>query len=389
MGLFHGVAEAPLDAIFGIEAAFRADARHNKVSLAIGVYKEHGKSYLFDAVTRAEEQLMSKPQPKDYLFIDGDPRFLEMARQLVVGDRRSGVYACQTVGGTGGLRLAGDFLVQMGWKQIYMPQPTWANHCQIFARVGLHQLSYPYYNIERRQMLWDQALETLGQAENAVVLFHASCHNPTGCDPNVQQWEALAQLCQRRRLFPIFDLAYQGFGDGMEQDAEALRIFAQHHVEFGVATSFAKNMGLYGERVGALFFVLQSDEVAQRMGSQVRHLVRTNYSNPPRHGAQVARTILETPTLKQEWLQDLERIRRRMVGLRQGLASAMGPDYEWIAHQKGMFSVLGLSDAAIAELRGRHALYVGPKGRINIAALTEERLSEIASQLVGAAQSAH
>jgi aromatic-amino-acid transaminase len=377
MSLFQSVPLAPPDPIFGIETAFRADPRPHKLNLAIGVYREAGATYLFDAVRRAEQQLVEMARPKDYLPIDGDARYLELLAELVLPGHQT-VSACQTVGGTGALRLVADFLMASGFKQIHLPQPTWANHTQLFGRVGLQLVTYPYYALEKHQLLAEPMCSALSSAEG-VVLFHASCHNPTGADPSPEEWQALAETCRKQRLFPLFDLAYQGFGAGLEQDREALKIFAAEGLEFAVAVSCAKNMGLYGERAGALLFSLHQAETAQRISSQLRSLVRTNYSNPPRHGAAIARTVLETPDLKRLWHAELEQIRLHLRDVRCKLAEAL--QLPVVATQNGLFSCLGLSTAQVEQLRNEQAIYLGPFGRINMAGLPLERLQEVASHL--------
>jgi aspartate/tyrosine/aromatic aminotransferase len=372
---------APPDPIFGIEALFRADTRPEKINLAIGVYRVAGKTHLFEAVVRAEQQLAASVVPKDYLAIDGDARFVAHVAHLVLPGHPL-VCGSQTVGGTGALRLAADLLVQSGYSQILLPQPTWANHTQIMMRAGLQLASYPYYSMQDHGLSWQPLLMALRGLEGQLVLFHACCHNPTGADPTAAQWEELAELCQQRQLFPLFDLAYQGFGDGIEEDVAALEPFRNRGIQFAVAVSFAKCMGLYGERVGALLFHLDQPEVAEPVSSQLRQIVRPNYSNPPRHGVQLARAIFEGPELCALWRQELDQIRQRIQGMRQKLAQAMGPQYGWLAQQKGLFSCLGMETRQVERLREEQALYLGPAGRINIAGLPEERLEQIAHMLV-------
>ena len=370
---------APPDPIFGLQAAFQADPRPHKINLSVGVYKDRAlKTPILHVVKKVEGDLLHKESSKEYLPIDGDKQFLEHSGKLVFGaewDKR--IAAVQTVGGTGALRIGGDFLKQEGMESIYLPQPTWPNHPAIFKRCQLRVETYPYYDRERQQL----DLSYFEQLkENSVVLLHACCHNPTGIDPTMEQWEKLSKLFHAKKLFPFFDFAYQGFGRGLEEDAASVRLFTKAGHEMFVACSYAKNFGLYGERVGVLYAVTKTEERREKVQSQLKVIIRANYSNPPKHGALIVKEILGTPALKKEWEEELHGMRTRISMLREQFVKKTG--FGFLKSRVGMFSFCDLSPQQVKRLCDEFAIYMTSDGRINIAGLNEDNLDYVAESIV-------
>lgn len=376
---FENITLAPPDAIFGLQAAFQADPRKNKINLSIGVYKDRKLATpILHVVKKVEEDLLHTEKSKEYLPIDGDKRFLEHSGKLVFGEGwNQRIAAVQSVGGTGGLRIGGDFLQQAGAEEIYIPQPTWPNHPAIFKRCRLKVAAYPYYDKEKRKIDLS-SLEKI--PEGSVVLLHACCHNPTGADPTDEEWKNLSQLFLKRKLFPFFDFAYQGFGRGLEEDARAVRLFSEAGHEMLVASSYAKNFGLYAERVGVLYAVTKTTERAHRVQSQLKTLIRSNYSNPPKHGAMIVGEILASPALKKMWEEELEGMRSRIGALRELFVKKTG--FDFLKDRYGMFSFCDLTEAQVKRLMEEFAIYMTGDGRINIAGLNEDNLTYVAESIV-------
>ncbi len=394
MSLFAAVELAPRDPILGLNEQFAADTRANKVNLGVGVYTdENGKLPLLHCVAAAEKQLMEAPTPRGYLPIDGIAAYDKAVQGLVFGADseavRSGrVATVQALGGTGGLKVGADFLkrVTPGAK-VLISDPSWENHRALFTNAGFAVETYPYYDAATRGVDFGGMLAALRAAPGGtVVVLHACCHNPTGADLTPAQWSEVVDAVKARGLVALLDMAYQGFGDGIAEDGAAVRRFLDAGIDFFVATSFSKSFSLYGERVGALSVVCESKDEAARVLSQLKIVIRTNYSNPPTHGAQVVATVLTTPGLRAQWEQELAGMRQRIKAMREALkskleAAGVSGDLGYITRQKGMFSYSGMSAAQMQRLRGEFGIYGVDSGRICVAALNEHNLDAVASAI--------
>ncbi len=385
---------APPDSILGLAEAFRNDPRTDKINLSSGVFvDETGKTPLLPTVIEAERRLAAAAGTKLYRPIDGDVAYRELVRALALGADHEAVtsgraLATQTPGGTGGLRVAADLLRQTGSGQtLWMSDPTWPNHPQLFEAAGFRIRTYPYTDATGRRIDEDALLGSLAQASPGdIVLLHGACHNPTGVDPSPTLWKQIGDLVEERRLLPLVDLAYQGFGDGLLEDAAGLRELVRPGAELLVSTSFSKTFSLYAERVGALIVIAGSAADAAAIQSHVKIAIRVNYSNPPAHGADIVRTILADEALRAAWEIELAGMRDRINGNRKALVEALAirgipGDFSAIATQRGMFALLGLTVAQVARLRDEHGVYVVGKGRINVAGFTSANLDPFADRL--------
>ncbi|MBN5214198.1 amino acid aminotransferase [Serratia ureilytica] len=393
--MFEKITAAPADPILGLTDIFRADARPNKINLGIGVYKdETGKTPVLTSVKKAEQYLLENETTKNYLGIEGIPAFASCTQELlfgkespIVADRRA--RTAQTPGGTGGLRVAADFIAnQTSAKRIWISNPSWPNHKNVFSAVGLEVLEYAYYDAANHALDFDGLLNSLKQAQAGdVVLFHGCCHNPTGIDPTPEQWAQLAELSVANGWLPLFDFAYQGFANGLEEDAQGLRIFADKHKELIVASSYSKNFGLYNERVGACTIVAADAETADRAFSQVKAAIRANYSNPPSHGAAVVATILGNDALRAMWEQELTDMRQRIHRMRQLFVNTLQEkgaqqDFSFIIQQNGMFSFSGLTKEQVLRLREEFGVYAVNSGRVNVAGMTPDNMAPLCEAIV-------
>ncbi|MHD0453011.1 amino acid aminotransferase [Serratia nevei] len=393
--MFEKITAAPADPILGLTDIFRADARPNKINLGIGVYKdETGKTPVLTSVKKAEQYLLENETTKNYLGIEGIPAFASCTQALlfgkespIVADRRA--RTAQTPGGTGGLRVAADFIAnQTSAKRIWISNPSWPNHKNVFSAVGLEVLEYAYYDAANHALDFDGLLNSLKQAQTGdVVLFHGCCHNPTGIDPTAEQWAQLAELSVANGWLPLFDFAYQGFANGLEEDAQGLRIFAAKHKELIVASSYSKNFGLYNERVGACTIVAADAETADRAFSQVKAAIRANYSNPPSHGAAVVATILGNDALRAMWEQELTDMRQRIHRMRQLFVNTLQEkgaqqDFSFIIQQNGMFSFSGLTKEQVLRLREEFGVYAVNSGRVNVAGMTPDNMAPLCEAIV-------
>lgn len=395
MGHFEEIALAPPDAIFDLSRAFREDQRDEKVNLGVGIFRDASlQPTLFAAVKDAEEILAPQGLNRAYLPIDGDQEFLELIAQILFGKGMGKeIYGAQSLGGTGALRLAGDLLKQqVGARKFYLPELTWANHKGIFGAAGLEVGSYPYYDSKGCKLAFEAMLEGIGQLpEGSPLLFHACCHNPSGVDPTLEQWKAIAQVVVQRRLLPIFDCAYQGFGVGLEEDVAGLRHFVEQGIELLVCYSCSKNFGLYAERVGALYVVTGSGDQAERVGSQARKIIRCNYSNPPCHGERVVCTILKSEELRDDWQKELEVMRLRVREMRNALMAGLhakggAASFAFLEEQKGMFSFCGLTQEQAQRLTAEYGVYVTRNGRINVTGLNSENLDYVVDAILAVMQ---
>lgn len=392
--LLAGVEMAPRDPILGVTEAFNADENPAKVNLGVGVYyDENGKVPLLECVKRAEQRLVESSLPRGYLPIDGMPAYDQAVRVLVFGGEHKAVaekrvVTVQTLGGTGGLRVGADFLRRFASSaNVWISEPSWENHRALFESAGFTVQSYPYYDAATKGLKFDALLEGLKKIPSGdVVVLHACCHNPTGADLTADQWTALRDVVVARGLIPFLDMAYQGFADGIDADATAVRAFAAASTPVFVSSSFSKSFSLYGERVGAFSLVAASTEEAARALSQLKRLVRTNYSNPPSHGAQVVAAVLNDAELRALWERELAGMRDRIRQLREQLvarlqAAVPGADFGFITRQRGMFSYSGLTKDQVTALRERHSIYAIDSGRICVAALNARNLDVVAKAI--------
>jgi aromatic-amino-acid transaminase len=391
--LFADVALAPRDPILGLNEQFNADTRAGKVNLGVGVYyDENGKLPLLKCVQQAEAAMAAAPKPRGYLPIDGIAAYDKAVQKLVFGSELKNVATVQALGGTGALKIGADFLkhVSPGAK-VLISDPSWENHRALFTQAGFTVETYPYYDAAKG-VNFDGMLAALNAAPaGTVVVLHACCHNPTGYDISAAQWAQVVAAVKAKGLTPFLDMAYQGFGFGLKEDGEAVRQFLAAGVGFFVSTSFSKSFSLYGERVGALSVVCTSDEEAVRVLSQLKIMIRTNYSNPPTHGAQVVAQVLADDKLRALWEEELAGMRTRIKAMRGALVAALKTagvtqDLGFVTEQLGMFSYSGLSAAQMQRLRNEFGVYGVDSGRICVAALNEGNLPTVASAMAAVLQ---
>jgi aromatic-amino-acid transaminase len=392
--LFGAVPLAPRDPILGVTETFNADANPRKVNLGVGVYyDENGKVPVLDCVHQAERQLAEAGPARSYLPIDGIPAYIRAVQALVFGEdspvlREERTVTVQTLGGTGALKEAADFLRRISPKaEVWISTPSWENHRALFENAGFSVNAYPYYDATTHGIDFEAMMKTLGALPaGAIVVLHACCHNPTGVDLSPEQWARVIEVVKARELVPILDMAYQGFADGLDADGTAVRRFAAQCTPVFVASSFSKSISLYGERVGALSIVTASPDEAARVLSQLKRLIRTNYSNPPTHGGQVVAMILGTPALRAQWEQELAGMRERIKSVRQALvekirARAPNLDFGFVLQQRGLFSYSGLSSAQVEKLRLDYSIYAVASGRICVAALNNGNVDYVAEAI--------
>ena len=388
--MFERVSKAPADPILGLTDSFNADPRAEKVNLGVGVFRnEDGLTPILKTVKIAEQRLLDSETTKSYLAISGDAEYGRQVQLLLFAPEHNIISnqlarTAQTPGGTGALRVAADFVArQLDVETIWVSNPTWGNHNSIFASANLSVKSYRYYDAQTQSLDFDGMLDDLQQVRsNDVVVFHGCCHNPTGIDPTVEQWQQLASLAEKVGFIVLFDFAYQGFAVGVDEDAAGLRIFAEKVPELLVASSFSKNFGLYNERVGAFTLVASNRTVADDAFSQVKSIIRSNYSNPPAHGAKIVAAVLADPDLKQQWIDEVREMREHIWTLRVSLVEklhALGVkrDFSFITTQKGMFSYTGLNPEQVTRLREEFAIYMVGTGRINVAGLSSKNIDSV------------
>lgn len=398
--LFSAVPLAPRDPILGITEAYNADTRTTKVNLGVGVYyDENGKLPLLACVREAEEQLNASHAPRGYLPIDGIAAYNLAVQTLLFGAdaqpiREKRAITAQALGGTGGLKIGADLLRRFtpAGTIVYISDPSWENHRAIFEAAGFEVRTYPYYEAATHGVNFSAMLACLAEAPaGSVFVLHACCHNPTGVDLSNPQWAQVIDALKAHQHLPFLDIAYQGFGDGIEEDAAVLRSFAASGLPLLVSSSFSKSFSLYGERVGALTMVLPDADEAARVLSQLKRVIRSNYSNPPTHGGMVVQKVLNDNALRQLWFDELAAMRTRIKTMRQALVSGLQDagvqrDFSFIAQQRGMFSYSGLSAEQVEALRTGHGVYAVSSGRICVAALNEhniERVTKAIAQVIG------
>ena len=395
--MWQKIEAAPADSILGLTEAFKNDPNPRKVNLGVGVYKdEKGTTPVLDCVKAAEKILLSEEGTKSYLPITGDPVYAREVQKLLFGADSEVIAQGRAVtahapGGTGALRVGGELLKKFNpTAKMWISNPTWANHKGVFATAGFELATYDYYNPTTKSVDFEAmiaSLETVPAGD--IVLFHACCHNPSGVDLNAEQWKTVADLGKEKGWTAFLDFAYQGFGDGVDEDRCAVEEFAATGVDFFVASSFSKNFGLYNERAGALTVVCPTKEEAAVAMSHLKSTIRVIYSNPPAHGGLVVAHILSNEELHKQWLVELTAMRERIKAMREALVSGLAQrgvkeDFSYITSQRGMFSFSGLSDSIVMWLRENKAIYVVGGGRINLAGLTSSNIDYVCDAIAEA-----
>jgi len=389
--MLERIEAAPKDAILGLTEAFRADDRQEKINLSVGVYQDaSGKTPLLECVKEAERRLAASPTTKSYLPISGLADYCQAVAELAFGAgadviAQKRLAAAQTPGGTGALRVAADFIhTNLPKATVWVSDPTWPNHPQIFAAAGVPTKTYAYFDAATNSLKLDAMLAAVKQMPAGdVILLHGCCHNPTGIDPTPAEWKQIADAVYAQGLLPLVDFAYQGFADGIDEDAAGLKAFLRPGAELLVCSSFSKNFSLYRERVGASFGVAADAKAAAAVQSQFDRVIRANYSNPPGHGAEIVATILRDGALRKQWESEVATMRDRINSMRQALVAALKKhgvpgDYSFIERQRGMFSFSGLTKDQVEALKKDHAIYAVGSGRINVAGLTPTNVDRVA-----------
>jgi aspartate aminotransferase len=393
--MFESLRAVPADPILNLSVLYRQDTNPNKVDLGVGVYKdETGHTAIMAAVSRAEERLLLEEDTKAYVGMAGSKRFCDLLAKLTLGadhtvlaDNR--VAVAQTPGGSGALRVLGEFInVAKPGATVWVGNPTWANHIPVMTSAGLTVKQYPYYNPATRGVDFAAMMAVLEADTRAgdVVLLHGCCHNPSGADLNLEQWQTTADLIKAKGLLPYVDIAYQGLGEGMDEDAAGLRLMANTVPEMVIASSCSKNFGLYRERTGTAMIIAATAEQANLAQSQMNSVIRSNYSMPPSHGAMVVETILADPKLKQMWRDELKTMRKRIKDLRSQLVDAIKAegveqDFSFIKRQNGMFSFLGVNAEQVDKLVNQHSVYLVGSSRINLAGLNQHNIAYVAKSI--------
>jgi len=385
----------PPDPIVGLNEAFARDTFDKKVNVGVGAYRgDNGLPYVLPCVREAEARVMAENLNHEYLGIAGDPIFVKLATEFAYGKDskptiENRLAAVQTLSGTGGLRIFGELLRKGGHKHIYVPNPTWGNHIPIMTNAGLEVRKYRYYDVEKSDLQFDNMIKDIKEMpQGSCLLLHACAHNPTGMDPNMEQWAELSHTIKEHKLLPFFDCAYQGFASGnAPEDAAAIRLFVDDGHNLALVQSFSKNFGLYGQRVGALSIVAGNEEEANKLLSQMKITIRPSYSNPPKHGAHIVRTILSDDKLTHDFIDQCKGMADRINSMRFELRGALengGSNRSWehITNQIGMFAFSGLSKDEVIELRDKHHIYCTLDGRISMAGVTTGNVDYIADAIL-------
>ncbi len=396
--MFENVKAIPGDALLALMMEFKKDPTPTKIDLGVGVYKDDaGLTPILPVVKKAESLILENEQSKGYIGPAGAPELAPLLQGLMLGENHpliteQRIATTQTPGGTGALRVAGDLVNALNPEaKIWVSDPTWSNHFHVFAGAGVEVRTYPYYDAQQNALAFDNMLDAIRQMPAGdVILLHASCHNPTGIDPTLEQWKQISQVVSEQGLLPLIDCAYQGFGDGLEDDVQGLKLILEKCPEALITTSCSKNFGLYNERIGALSIVAAQAEHCRNVFSQACNCIRANYSNPPAHGAAIVTTILADTALRQQWETELAEMRTRIHRMRSELVKNLDSlssdrDFSFITAQKGMFSYSGLSKNEVKYLKEKHAIYAVDSGRINIAGINDsnlERLSQAISEAI-------
>ncbi|UCV16830.1 amino acid aminotransferase [Quatrionicoccus australiensis] len=392
--IFAAVEMAPRDPILGLNESFNADTRSTKVNLGVGVYfDDNGKIPLLGAVKTAEDIRVKAALPRGYQPIEGPATYNTAVQNLLFGQdsellAAGRVITAQAIGGTGALRIGADYLKRLNPDaKVYISNPSWENHRALFEAAGFVVEDYTYYDAASRGVNFAGMKADLNaMVPGSVVLLHACCHNPTGADMSDAQWAEVVGICKERGLVPFLDMAYQGFADGIDADAVAIRAFSASGLQFFASSSFSKNFSLYGERVGALSVVTAAKEESARVLSQVKRVIRTNYSNPPSHGGALVAAVLASSELRAQWEEELAGMRLRIRAMRTGLVDAIkatgcAQDFSFVAHQRGMFSYTGLTAAQVERMKDEFGIYAVSTGRICLAALNTKNLDYVAKAI--------
>jgi aspartate/tyrosine/aromatic aminotransferase len=392
--MFETIVAAPPDPILGLTEAFKKDKNPSKVNLGVGVYKDAaGQTPILASVKAAEAQILRTENTKNYLPIDGQPEFDRATVELLFGASHPAVAAGRTVtaqapGGTGALRVAADFVAStLGKRTVWLSDPTWPNHPQVFNAAGLATATYPYFDKQTNGVAFEALLRSLEAAPAGdVVVVHGCCHNPTGVDLQPEQWQALGEVLAARKLLPLVDFAYQGFASGLEADAAGLHLLAEQCDSLLVASSYSKNFGLYNERVGALTLVGADAAQADAALSHIKRVARANYSNPPAHGGAIVAAVLTDPQLRRQWEGEVAEMRDRINSMRHLFVETLQEkgvdrDFSFIARQRGMFSFSGLAPDQVKTLRDRFAIYIVGSGRISVAGMTQDNMDYLCSAI--------
>ncbi|MBT8083730.1 MAG: aspartate/tyrosine/aromatic aminotransferase [Woeseia sp.] len=389
--MFSTLEALPSDAILKLIAEHASDARSEKVDLGVGVYRtEQGETPVLASVKKAERQILETQTSKTYLGSGGDPEFNLLSQQLTFGDDVAAerITTLQTPGGSGGLRVAAGLVLRARRDAtVWHSNPTWANHVPLLGGAGLNLKPYPYYDYESRSLVFDQMMDRVNAIpEGDLVLLHGCCHNPTGMDLSQSQWKELAERIAARKLLPFVDMAYQGFANGIKEDVYPIHLLAGMVPEMIVVTSCSKNFGLYRDRVGSLSFVCSNAETAATVRSQAHNLVRTMYSMPPDHGAAIVREILGNPSLRAEWVAEVDGMRARLKNMRVSLVAALrreAPDHDFshVEQANGMFCFLGISEPQVERLKKDCGVYMVNSSRINVAGITPGNVDYLAKSI--------
>ncbi len=392
MSFFETLDLLPDDPIFSIPTLCAADNRPNKVDLSLGVYyDENGRLTVLQCIRQAEEILLKQQLDKKYQPMDGNPEFIKQTLKLIFGENASlnEIYGAQTLGGTGALRVAGEFLRHTVGSEIFLPEPTWSNHKLIFSHADLNLNNFSYFNAETRALEFEKICDAIQKMPaRSLIVLQTCCHNPTGVDPTLTQWKEFSRLILKQQIFPIFDFAYQGFGQDLDKDAAPIRLFQSEGHNLAVAYSFSKNLGLYGERIGLLALSEPDKNIRNCITSHIKQLIRSNYSTPPLHGSRLAATVLTSPSLRKVWIDELDAMRARISTMRKALMDGLnetgavtGTDYSFLGKQQGLFSFCGLSPAQVTYLQKEFAIYMPFNGRINIANLNPSNIDYVIKAL--------
>lgn len=392
--MFEQFTPAPPDAILGLTEAFKHDPNPNKINLGVGVYKdEGGNTPVLASVREAEQRIYGAEKTKSYLPIDGATAFNQATQALLFGDQHEIVQSqraatAQAPGGTGALRMAADTIAKlMPGVRVWLSNPTWPNHPSVFQAAGLETRTYPYFDAKTNGVAFDAMLAALREIPRGdVLLVHGCCHNPTGVDLSPEQWRAVGDVVAERKLLPLVDFAYQGFADGIREDAVGLLEMARPGAELLVANSYSKNFGLYNERVGALTVVAANEQVAQTLLSHVKTAIRANFSNPPAHGSAIVSAILNDPQLRAQWEGEVAQMRERINTMRHLFVETLNEkgvarDFSFIARQRGMFSFSGLTPEQVKALRDDYAIYMVGSGRISVAGMSAADMDYLCSAI--------
>ncbi|PLX80105.1 MAG: aromatic amino acid aminotransferase [Desulfuromonas sp.] len=388
--MFEKVQIAPPDPILGLTEMFKADTNPDKINLSVGVYQDaQGKTPVLATVKEAEKRVLEKENSKGYLPMTGEPMYCAAVQELLFGEgheiiasKRAATAQCP--GGTGALRVAGDYLHTVHPQaKIWLSNPTWANHSTIFAAAGMKCEKYDYRDPATNGLDFDAMCASIKAVpEGDVILLHGCCHNPTGIDPTPEQWSVIADLLAERGILPLVDFAYQGLAAGIEEDRAGLQILTKKVKQMLICSSFSKNFGLYRERTGALTIVADDSEQASTVMSQVKLRIRYNYSNPPSHGGQIVATVLGDKALRAQWIEEVADIRNRINEMRHLFVQTLKgkgveQDFSTIIEQRGMFSFSGLTKEQVAKLREQYSIYIVDSGRINVAGMTPDNMDRL------------